>query len=603
LKWTKALCFLIFLVTRAEGRSFFNRQSSSQVDDPYGVLGVGRYASTDEIKSAYRAKAKVWHPDKNPNDPELASQKFREIAAAYEMLSDPIRKRQYDNQLRREQQNRERYEQQRRHQQERERRNRMQREREAASKRDAYLPKARKLQKERVVRITTIEDLEQIAFKRHERTFKTNVLFVFVANKKVEKFVDDQLLFPYISNIEGMKGAEDYFLPIKVRYNRDTDLTRMFQVPHYSQRSGSAFIVLGKKGQNLFLQKLPSYTAAQGGDAHAQFEDWVTEKLSVQVMVLNHHHSNVIVFQKTKLASNKESMEKRFVVKPLWGHRLDVRLGDTILAMDSNVDHWPGHEPKFLDMAKLLQSQDKVMLGQWRPWHDGGSNHSNDHQQPVKIQIHSKRCVDWSSSCGDWMKRQTKKPCGDQPEFLHSMCAKSCGVCHDDFPFSAMAYFPSYYGLLHEPLSYWPEWSHNVLRFVRVFAEDMEHVWSFRKNAGFAFFLGGILLGCMFDSILTAILSHSLYGILAQVLLWPVVTVGLPMVVYRKFLGSRHPFVKDMVHVIDYRKNVMGALVLIGFALTLLVLRMTHVATNRRNDDAFVSGRNRKAVQDKTKTD
>mmetsp|Transcript_39261 Transcript_39261/g.94989 ORF Transcript_39261/g.94989 Transcript_39261/m.94989 type:complete len:120 (-) Transcript_39261:1683-2042(-) len=56
LKWTKALCFLIFLVTRAEGRSFFNRQSSSQVDDPYGVLGVGRYASTDEIKSAYRAK-------------------------------------------------------------------------------------------------------------------------------------------------------------------------------------------------------------------------------------------------------------------------------------------------------------------------------------------------------------------------------------------------------------------------------------------------------------------------------------------------------------------------------------------------------------------
>ncbi|CAJ1953900.1 unnamed protein product [Cylindrotheca closterium] len=584
-------CLLVFLVTRTEGRSFFDRQHSShQVDDPYGALGVGRYASNDEIKAAYRAKAKEWHPDKNPKDPELSAQKFREIASAYEILSDPIRKRQYDDQLRRKERFREQQGQQKRHQQERERRTRMQREREAASKRDAFLPEARKLQKEKVIRISTTDDLEQIAFENHERTFKTNLLLVFVANKKVEKFVDDQLLFPYISNIEGIKGDEDFFLPIKVRYNRDTDLTRLFQVPHYAQRSGNAFIVLGKKGQNPF-QKLSSYTAAPGGDAHAQFEDWVTKQLSIEVVVLNHHHSNVIVFQKTRLASSKESMEQRFIVKPLRGQRLNLRLGDTILAMDSNVDRWPGHQPN-LDMTKILLSQEKVMLGQWRPWRHDDDGH------PIKIHIHSKRCVDWSIFCWDWMRRQTTKPCGDQPEFLHSMCAKSCGVCHDNFPFSAMAYIPSYYGLWHEPLSYWPEWSHDVLRFVRVFAKDVDHVWRFRKNAGFAFFLGGIVLGYIVDSFLTALQSHSSFvGILAQALLWPFVIVGVPMAaVYSLIIvDDRHPFVKDMVHVIDYRKNVMAVLILIGFLLAFPICWMVkHDGdSNNRKDN----------VQGKTKTE
>ena len=55
------------------------------IDDPYQVLGVSPDASPDEIKKAYRALAKKYHPDLHPNDPE-AARKMNEINAAYEWL-------------------------------------------------------------------------------------------------------------------------------------------------------------------------------------------------------------------------------------------------------------------------------------------------------------------------------------------------------------------------------------------------------------------------------------------------------------------------------------------------------------------------------------
>ena len=64
--------------------------------DYYKVLGVVRGASDREIRRAYKAQALKWHPDKNAGNEEEAEKQFQKVAEAYEILTDPEKKRRYD---------------------------------------------------------------------------------------------------------------------------------------------------------------------------------------------------------------------------------------------------------------------------------------------------------------------------------------------------------------------------------------------------------------------------------------------------------------------------------------------------------------------------
>ncbi len=69
----------------------------SSMRDFYSILGVKRDAGADEIKAAWRTKAKSVHPDQNRDDP-LANNRFAEIGRAYEVLKDPAKRSRYDQQ-------------------------------------------------------------------------------------------------------------------------------------------------------------------------------------------------------------------------------------------------------------------------------------------------------------------------------------------------------------------------------------------------------------------------------------------------------------------------------------------------------------------------
>lgn len=73
----------------------FGKIGGGWMKGPYEILEVSKTATADEIKKAYRKLAKKYHPDLNPGNKQ-AEVMFKEISEAYEILSNPLKRREYD---------------------------------------------------------------------------------------------------------------------------------------------------------------------------------------------------------------------------------------------------------------------------------------------------------------------------------------------------------------------------------------------------------------------------------------------------------------------------------------------------------------------------
>ena len=190
----------------------FNFHKTTPHFDPYATLSLRPTASPSQISKAYRLKARETHPDKNksPN----ANEEFRLVSEAFDILSDPKKKRAYDAQQQRIQRMKDeerRREERRRYAEHREREQALMRKREMIQKARAGY--------DGVLKWSKLSQLEEMAMDYQDNVYTTNVLIMFVGNRAAEKKGEEDYFFPYPFLGEGESAMQnDVLVVVKVRH-------------------------------------------------------------------------------------------------------------------------------------------------------------------------------------------------------------------------------------------------------------------------------------------------------------------------------------------------------------------------------------------------
>jgi len=276
-----------------------------------------------------------------------------------------------------------------------------------------------------------------------------------VGNKNIETVVDDTLLFPY--PFAGMSNIwwDDLLQTAKVRYNAPSELTQFFGVP--PDHRSKPYIFFVKKGTR--LSDFQVFPTAGRWKSQSVLEKWVYQQLNTVTTFQNHHHWSVNLY---KLGGKMPVLMGKIL--PGAEFFTFTTISDTFAARDEKVDVFPGSPP--------LQMSEGSTLGTWT---------ISSYDDIVRIA--TRRCVDMSAHCAHYT---ILYGCDSIPEFMKSMCRATCGACTDT---------SLLFALRNVRVDGGPEWLQVVLESVRMYADDMEDILSYRMLgtvilAFLAFFVG-----------------------------------------------------------------------------------------------------------------
>ena len=476
----------------------FNFRQSSPKFDPYATLSLHPTATPAQIQKAYRLKARETHPDKNPSP--NANEEFRRVSEAFDILSDPAKKRMYDEQRRREQRLKE--EQRRREQRAREEQRRRDERRwqaEQWEREQALIKKREMIQKAkagygRVLKWSKLSQLEDIAVDHTTNVFTTNLLVMFVGNKAAERKGEEEYYFPY-PFIETSKENNDLLIVAKVsfsevylentirrnniqdliqlkrqvRYNAQTPLTQRFRA---QSKSDNPYFVFAKKGNPLHYYHV-YHPKRHHVDIHEDWKHWVQSLLLIRGVIANRHPLPVDIFiiRDGRIEQLPEQIKSGFEIE------LNLHPNDRIVVFDSRLDNFPGG--RRYNNEKIVQYSERIAI------------FDTIVSSETEYVIHPKRCYDLSTQCFEWSMTIRGRPsqCYQNPEFMHNICPYTCGVCSDSI-LSDVRYL-----LFHYPEHKLPFIIRGLVQIIRILVEDdTVDVFQIEKSSAAVFLVIGLLL-------------------------------------------------------------------------------------------------------------
>ena len=416
--YTSAMLVLLWTVIASSNTSVVSALERAS-EDLYKLLGVSKTATTKEIKRAYRRKALESHPDKNTDvSKEEAAEAFQKVVHAFEVLSDDSTRRLYDRTGRTSgatstnngsggggggrggfsggfqwswsysSSGRRQYHHQ---------------YRRPKLKDQFDVQEAQS----RVLHVVSLEQLKTIILDddiSDEDILERNLLICFTT-PKYETHVNDEMVYPYPFAAKSAQGIwwEDLLQTSMIRYHRENELTRFFDIPHGDTLEKPVFL-FGKRGAPLVPE---SFSRLETSDRNV-FSDWMWQQIQVEVWFVNKHSFPVEIYW-----LHGTSARHPFILQPNERTKHYTHLSHEFWARDARTDTRK-------DSPGRWKLHDNTCIAKWKIIND---------LQGQELVVEPKVCYDLSGHCSYW---NGQNQCKKNPNFMAEVCQLTCNLCSEE---------------------------------------------------------------------------------------------------------------------------------------------------------------------------